>query len=411
MIGRYLGQALAVLAVTAVAIVIWALWLPASHPFLDRIGLLTPMERMGLPVARRAGDGVGEGSGGFGGGMAGGFGGGGAVTVITDEVAQVPLRDRVSAIGTGAALRSVVLMPEVSGRIVEIAVEPGAWVEAGTVVARLDDEAEGIARDRALLILDEAQDTAERLERLRASGTATAVQIREAELAVRNAELSLREAEFNLERRAIRAPIDGWIGLIDAEVGDQVGTATRIARIDDRSILLVDFRVPERLVGRIRPGDSLSVAPLARRDHPLEGRVRAVDSRVDEAGRNLRIQAEIANDADALRAGMAFAIEMEFEGETHPAVDPLAIQWTNEGAFVWMVRDGRAERVPVRILQRANGQVLVAGALAPGEQVVLEGVQSLRDGAEVAPRARGERPGDRSERAIQARAEPEPSET
>jgi RND family efflux transporter MFP subunit len=149
------------------------------------------------------------------------------VTVIAAEATELPLRDRVSAIGTGAARRSVMLMPEVSGRIVEIGIEPGAYVEAGTVIVRLDDQAESIARDRAQLMLDEAQDTAERLERLRASGTATAVQIREAELAVRNAELTLREAEFNLERRAIRAPIDGWIGLIDAEIGDQVARRRR----------------------------------------------------------------------------------------------------------------------------------------------------------------------------------------
>lgn len=445
-IGRHLGQGLAVAAAVAVAVVVWAVWLPASHPLLDRLGVLAPLERAGLPIARRApGEGAGGGARGFPGA------GGGAVAVIAAEVAQVPLRDRISAIGTGAALRSVVLMPEVSGRIVEIAVAPGAWVEAGTVVVRLDDQAESIARDRALLILEEAQDTAGRLERLRASGTATAVQIREAELAVRNAELSLREAEFNLERRALRAPIDGWIGLIDVEVGDQVTTSTEIARIDDRSLLLVEFRVPERLVGRIAPGDGVRVAPLARRDAPLAGRVRAVDSRVDEAGRTLRVQAEIANDEDALRAGMAFAIEMAFEGAAHPAVDPLAIQWSNEGAFVWAVRDGRAERVGVRIVQRADGQVLVAGALTAGEQVVLEGVQILRDGIEVEARPRGGRPGqvpgeapgevpgeapgeaqgevpgeaqgeaqgeapgetrgDRSDRAPQARARPSPAET
>ena len=403
-IGRYLGQALAVVAVAVVAIVIWAIWLPASHPVLDRIGLLAPLERVGLPLAREA-EREGEG------GRPGGFGGGGAVTVIAAEAEEAHLRDRVSAIGTGAARRSVMLMPEVSGRVVEIGIEPGAYVEAGTVIVRLDDQAEGIARDRAQLMLDEAQDTAERLERLRASGTATAVQIREAELAVRNAELSLREAEFNLERRTIRAPIDGWVGLIDAEVGDQVNTGTQIARIDDRSVLLVDFRVPERLVGRIAPGDTLSVAPLARRDAPLEGQVRAIDSRVDEGGRNLRIRAEVANTDDALRAGMAFAIEMEFTGALHPAVDPLAIQWSNEGAYVWAVRDGRAARVDVRIVQRANGKVLLTGDIEAGDAVVLEGVQSLREGSEVELRDRDTQPGDRSEADVQASAEPAPSET
>jgi RND family efflux transporter MFP subunit len=228
---------------------------------------------------------------------------------------------------------------------------------------------------------------------------------------VRTAELAVREAEFELERRRVRAPISGWIGLIDADIGDQVAVGTQIARIDDRSVLLVEFRVPERIVGLIAPGDSLSVAPLARRDMPLEGQIRAIDSRVDAAGRNLRIQAEVDNASDALRPGMAFAIEMEFTGEAYPAVEPLAIQWSNDGAFVWMVRDGLAERVDVRIVQRANGQVLISGDVAPGEHVVLEGVQSLRDGTEVELRSREQRPADRSDSGAEASATPAPSET
>ncbi|WP_209427802.1 efflux RND transporter periplasmic adaptor subunit [Pararhodobacter sp. SW119] len=402
-IGRILAQGFGLLAVAAIAVVIWAVWLPSSHPVLDRIGILGPLERLGLPLASDSED--------AGGGPRGGFGGGGAVPVVAGEVGDVARRDRVSAIGTGAALRSVILQPEVSGRIVEIAVEPGAWVEVGTVIARLDDQAEAIARDRAALMLDEATDTAERLSRLRASGTATTVQINEAELAVRTAELAVREAEFELERRRVRAPISGWIGLIDADTGDQVAVGTQIARIDDRSVLLVEFRVPERIVGLVAPGDSLSVAPLARRDTPLEGHIRAIDSRVDAAGRNLRIQAEVDNSSDALRPGMAFAIEMEFTGASYPAVEPLAIQWSNDGAFVWMVREGLAERVDVRIVQRANGQVLISGDVAPGEHVVLEGVQSLRDGTEVELRSRGQRPADRSDSGAEASATPAPSET
>ena len=405
-IGRYIGQALAVVAVAAVAVVAWAVWLPASHPLLDRVGLLGPLERAGIPLATAPDDRAGAP-----GGRPGGFSGGGPTAVIAAEVEAAPLRDRVSAIGTGAARRSVVLQPEVSGRVVAIEVEPGGRVQAGTVIARLDAQAETIARDRAVLMLDEAIDTADRLERLRVSGTATAVQIREADLAVRTAELALREAEFNLSRRVISAPIDGWIGLIDAEIGDQIGPGTQVARIDDRAVLLVDFRVPERFVGQIAPGDALRVAPLARRDAPIEGQIRAIDSRVDEGGRNLRIRAEIPNVDDNLRAGMAFAIEMDFTGADHPAVDPLAIQWSNEGAFVWVVRDGRAVRIDVRIVQRSNGKVLVAGDIEPGETVVLEGVQTLRDGTEVAPRSRDTSPGERTEADVQASAEPAASET
>ena len=109
----------------------------------------------------------------------------------------------------------------------------------------------------------------------------------------------------------------------------------------------------------------------------------ALDSRVDSASRTLRVQAALENADDALRGGMAFAIELGFRGERYPAVDPLAIQWGADGAFVWVAREGRAARVPVRVVQRNSDQVLVAGALEPGERVITEGLQRLRPGAPV----------------------------
>jgi len=399
MIGRIFGQGLLVAMLGAAAVVAWAIWLPSSHAVLDRMGLLEPLVRLGVPIAQAPHIGGPAGRG-------GGFSRG-AITVVTAPVEQAEMTDRIVAIGTGEALRSVVLLPEVSGRLVEINVSSGALVAEGTVVARLDRAAEQIAQDRAQLMLEEARATAARMERLQASGTATEVQIREASLAVRTAELAVRQAEFDLARREIVAPITGWIGLIETEVGAQIGPNTAIARIDDRSTILVDFRVPERLVGRIAPGDSLSVALLARSDLELSGRVRAVDSRVDQASRSLRVMAEVANPDDSLRAGMAFNISINLPGAMYPAVDPLSIQWGNEGSFVWAVREGRAVRVPVRILQRSDGAVLVRGALEPGERVVREGVQSLREGAEVQDRA-GAGIDDGAE---QASASPDASET
>ena len=407
LIGRIIGQAFGFAVVLAVGLVAWAIWLPSSHPILDRVGLLEPMRAAGIPLAAAP-----EGAGGPGGGPPGGFARGPA-RVIVQDAESAALQDRIAAIGTGAALRSVVVSPEAAGRVVEVVVRPGAQVEAGQLLLRLDSATEEIARDRAQIALEEAEATAERIERLRAAGTASEVQRRDAALALRNAELALRQAELDLDRRRVTAPIDGWIGLLDVEVGAQLTTSSQIVRIDDRSALLVDFRVPERMVGRLAPGDPLDLTPLARRDMTVEGHVRVIDSRVDETARNLRIQAEIPNDDDILRAGMAFAIEMRFTGDTLPAVDPLAIQWSAEGSFVWVVREERAHRVPARIAQRSEGRVLLRGDLEPGDTVVLEGVQSLRPGAEVAPQRRGENGevenGGRD--GAEARARPAPSET
>jgi RND family efflux transporter MFP subunit len=371
--------------VAVAALIGWIAWMPEARPLLERAGVwpvleqtgaLAALERLGITPAES-----GQATGGRPGGPPGGFGG--APTVTVAEVVAKELNAVVTAIGTGQALRSVAVTPEASGRLAEILVRPGQQVAAGDVLARLDDAAERIAVDRARLVLEDARETAERRQRLQGTGAATEVQIRDAELALRTAELALAQAELDLSRRAILAPIDGYVGFVPAEVGNQVGTSTEITRIDDRSVLLVEFLVPERHVAEIAEGTPLTARPLARAAMELPGTVRAIDNRVEAASRSLTVQAQIENPGDALRAGMAFSIEMVFPGETLPAVDPLSIQWNRSGAFVWALTDGRVRPVPVRIVQRAGERVLVEAALEPGDKVVREGVQMLRPGLEV----------------------------
>lgn len=368
----FLATALVIAGITG-----WALWLPGSHPTLDRFGLLTPLRAVGLPIADST-------AGGGGGGPPGRGGGGSEVRVVGQDVVMAESVRRIVAIGTARPQRSVVLTTEVAGTLEEVFISSGDWVEAGTQVAQINSDMQQLALSRAELGLRDAQARAARVAQLRQSGSATQVQIDEAELALSRAELDLRDAELELRRRQVRAPISGWIGIITAEPGNQIQANGEITRIDDRSKLLMEFEVSERYVGQIGVGDTLEVSPLARPTDMLAGRVRALDARVDDANRTLRIQGEIDNDGDRLRPGMAFRISIPLSGEMLPVVDPLAIQWDRRGAFVWAVdADGLAQRRSVEIEQRRDDSVLVRADLDAGQVVVLEGVQNLRPGAAV----------------------------
>lgn len=378
-----LKQLLLALAVVAAAIALWIAFVPEARPLLARLGVydvlgLPPPAEAASPGARPA-QGGGRG--------AGPAGARGAVAVVAQPVGQAAMNDNARAIGDGRALRSVVVRPQVSGQITAVNITSGAHVDAGAVLAELEDEAQKIALDKARLQLSDARETLERQEKLGTSGATAVSRIQEAQLALRTAELAVRQAEFDLSQRRILAPIAGWIGLNSAQVGEQVTTASEIAEIDDRSSLLIDFRLPERYVGQLRPGLAVAATPLARTDVALSGRIKAIDNRVDEASRSILVQAELANPGDRLRAGMAFAITIDLPGEKVPAVPPLSVQWSGEGAFVWAVKDGKARRVALRILQRNADAVLVKADLQPGEPVVTEGVQMLRPGAEVTMQA------------------------
>ncbi|MBP7001772.1 efflux RND transporter periplasmic adaptor subunit [Amaricoccus sp.] len=363
----HLGKQLALaLAIVAAAVVGWAWWMPEAVPLLARLGLPT---RAAAPAPE-------GGAGGFGRGAAGG-----PVLVAGAPVGEGRANARVSAIGDGQALRSVAVKPLDSGRLVAIEVAAGAVVAPGDPVARLDSDLEEIALERASLLAEDAEATYARVARLRGNGAATDVQEREARLALERARLEQRDAAVALDRRAILAPIAGIVGLLPLQVGAQVDTGDEIATIEDRSSLLVEFRVPERVVGLLDIGAEVTATPLARPDLILTGRVTALDNRIDPTSRTLRVQAALPNEDDRLRSGMAFSIDIRLDGDPFPEVDALAVQWDGDGAYVWVGRDARAVRIPVRVVQRGGETALVAGALAPGERVVTDGVQRLREGA------------------------------
>ena len=304
-------------------------------------------------------------------------------TVITAIVANATINDRLSAIGTGRANNSVVVTPYSAGTLTEIKAMPGSMVEAGSVIALLDSETEEIAVDRAKIALDDAQAKLDRISALKNSNTATEVQVKDAELALANARLELRDAELALQRRSITSPIGGIVGIIQVEAGNAVTNATPIAMVDDRSKIIIDFWVPERFAGTLAVGAPLSATPIARPKEVYQGMVSAVDNRVDEASRTLRVRAVIDNTDDTLRAGMSFQVAMKFPGDTYPSVNPLAVQWGTDGAFVWAIKDGKAKRTLVRIIQRNTDTVLVEGDLTGDDLVVTEGIHTVREGADV----------------------------
>lgn len=365
-----LSQILLAIIVLGATVALWIKYVPSARPWLEKAGVY---EALGIPPAQAA-EGA-EGPRRF---------GGGPTKVVVAEVGTGTLNDRVTAIGDGRALRSVSVRPEASGRITEIGFRAGEYVDADTVIFRLDDQAEQIALDRARLMLTDAQENAGRLDRLRQAGTASAVALREAELALRTAELAVRQAEFDLAQREVTAPIAGWMGLVESEVGDRITAQDELAVISDRSEIQIDFRVPERVLAKLTPGMSVTAEPLAMPGTKIEGRIVAIDNQVDRNSRTIRLLGQLDNEGDRLRDGMALSVTLAFTGDPYPTVDPLAVQWSSDGAFVWLVRDGKVARVPVEIRQRNAASVLVEGALEPGEQVVIEGVQTLRPGAEVA---------------------------
>lgn len=316
---------------------------------------------------------------------AGRRGGGGRDTrVVTAKVAMRVIGNRVAAVGTGRALRSLTLSAQVSGVIEEIRFSPGQTVREGQPLVVLQSEAERIAVKLAKVKVDDAAATVARYETLLARNAAPSVQLEQARTALATAKAELEAKEYELRRRTITAPFGGVMGITTLTVGDYLKEGSAIATIDDRSKLIVEFVISERAATFVRLGQDVRLSTPTLRGIVFHGKVSALDSRIDTASRTLRVEATVPNDDNRLIPGMTFSVSIRIEGETLPTVPGHAIQWDRSGAHVWLVTPERkAKRVQVQIRRRENDLVTVEAKLKKDDQVVVEGLDYLRDGASV----------------------------
>lgn len=376
-------QLLLSLVVIGAAAVAYVFFVPGASETLARFGITLPF---GQPVEAATGPAGAAGqqqAGGRGGGQGGGRGGNRTMVVVTAPVLLATINDKLTSIGEGAAAHSVTVVSPASGTLAELLVRPGDSVMAGAVIGRLDADAERIAQERAKLAFDDAQTALDRTNALAKANNTTTVQVGAAQLAFNNARLELQNADLALARRTISTPIAGTVGLFQVSAGNTVTSQTVVTTIEDTSHILVSFWVPERYASAIATGMSVTAAAVALPGQTIAGEVNAVDNRIDPASRTLKVEAAIPNEEGRLRPGMSFSVSMSFPGEQFPSVDPLAIQWSSAGSYLWKFADGKVERVPVEIIQRNSDGVLVKAALAEGDQVVTQGVQQLTAGASV----------------------------
>ncbi|MCE7026713.1 efflux RND transporter periplasmic adaptor subunit [Jiella avicenniae] len=311
--------------------------------------------------------------------------GGGPQLVVVNPVETGRTRTQMRAIGTGEAARSVTVYPDNTTGVIEtVSVRSGDEVEAGDPLVLLEHSSEELAVARARIAVDAAEEKLTRYQRLQQSRTISSVEVNDVIRERDNARLDLRSAEIALEKRTVRAPIAGRIGIVSVDTGDLVGAQTAIATVDDRKELKVVFYTPESFVSELKRDAPVHAVPTAQPDAVFKGHISAIDSRLDEASRTLRTEALVDNENDTLRPGMSFAVSLSLDGEEYLSVDPLSVVWERTGPIVWKIVDGKAVKAPISIVERNIDRVLVSSSeLDADDDVVVEGLQAMRPGIEV----------------------------
>ncbi|MEM6847132.1 MAG: efflux RND transporter periplasmic adaptor subunit [Pseudomonadota bacterium] len=289
----------------------------------------------------------------------------------------------IEIVGTGRALRTIMLRSEAAGRITNLALEPDVPFEAGTILLQLDSEDERLALELAEARLAEATRIRGRVSSLTDRGVASDARLSEVETAFEIARLEVQRAKQALDKRTLLAPFAGESGLPLVEEGAWIDSGVDIAPYDDRSVIFVEFDVPQAALSRVSTGLNVEAITPILPGRIFTGTVSAIDSRLDATSRTARVRVAIPNPADELRPGASFTIRLLLPGPIYPVVPELALLFDRDGLHVWRIIDGAAEQVPVTLVRRRDGSVLIDGPLSDTDLVVVEGTQRLSDGRAV----------------------------
>jgi membrane fusion protein (multidrug efflux system) len=290
------------------------------------------------------------------------------------------------------AVNGVTVSADLPGVIEQIAFDSGRHVSKGDVLVRLDTK-----QERAQLAAADAQRDLKRLELersrdLSAKGIVPQSAFDQIAAEHKQAEAWVGEIRATIERKTVRAPFSGVLGIRQVNLGQYLAGGAPIVSLQALQPVYVDFNLPQQQVGRLRRGSEVRVTSDAF-EGVATGRVNAVDSVVDEATRNVRVQAMFDNRDGRLRPGMFVETQLAQGAKTPVVAVPVsAISYAPFGDSIFIVEQVKGEQgksyLGVRQqfvkLGPARGDVVaVLTGIKPGEEVVTSGVFKLRPGAAV----------------------------
>ncbi|HTG73084.1 MAG TPA: efflux RND transporter periplasmic adaptor subunit [Terriglobia bacterium] len=314
-----------------------------------------------------------------------------AVTTIVAKQLKWP--DTLNAIGTIAAVQGVTVSADLPGIVERIDFESGASVHAGDILVQLDSKQEqaqlaAVESDRDLARLN-----FERLKDLVQEGAISRADYDRAAAEQRQTEAKVGEVRAAIERKTIRAPFSGILGIRQVNLGQYLSAGDAVVPLQSLDPIYVNFSVPQQDAERTPVGRNVRITTADSTDLEFAGQVTAINSVVDEVTRNVQVQATLANPQNKLRPGMFVQTEVDL-GMSHPIVPvpASAVNYAPYGDSVFVVanlqnQNGQTYRgvrqQVVKLGPSRGDQISIVSGVKSGEEVVTSGVFKLRNGAAV----------------------------
>ncbi|HPE72331.1 MAG TPA: efflux RND transporter periplasmic adaptor subunit [Candidatus Competibacter sp.] len=294
------------------------------------------------------------------------------------------LNVEVTAVGTLRADETVMVRPEIAGRVETIHFREGQKIRQGEPLVTLDQEEyqAQLASSAAQLALE--QSSYRRLQDMDRQQLASQQNLDEAKAKLDTARAQQELNRVRLSKTVIRAPFDGMIGLRKISPGAYVKPGDDIVALESLGAMKLDFRVPETYLARLAVDQRLAARVDAYPEQRFEGTIYAIEPALDEETRTVLLRARLPNPDNKLRPGLFARVSLILERRENTLVVPeQAIVPVGQTTFVYRVADGKAVMTPVKLGLRRPGLVEILEGLSAGDLVVTDGQLKIRDGAAV----------------------------
>jgi membrane fusion protein (multidrug efflux system) len=315
------------------------------------------------------------------------------VAVTTTVASQSEWQPTLDTIGTVTAINGVTVSTDLAGIVDRIAFTSGTVVKAGDLLVHLNTDQEQAQLEQAQAQLALAQLTLNRDRDLLAKRTISQQDYDTAEATYRGNQATVDQFRALIARKTLRAPFDGVVGIRQVNLGQYLNTGDAVVTIQSFDPIYVNFTLPQQDLSKLAVGQTVDVRLDAYVDAIFPGQINAVNPMVDQATRNVQVQATLQNGEQKLRAGMFAKVSVILpQREQVIALPVSSVHYAPYGDSVFIVGDDKDEDgKPIKSVKEqfvklgtARGDLIaIVSGVKPGDEVVTAGVFRLKSGAAV----------------------------
>lgn len=309
-------------------------------------------------------------------------------TVNSADVQSMSWENTLTSPATLAPVQGVIVSAEAGGRVKRIGFEAGAQVNAGDVLIELDTSSEDAQLASAQASAALAQSTLSRARRLARRQLVSRAEVDNAAAQYKAASAQVSVVQAAIKRKSVVAPFAGQLGLRQVNLGQILREGDPIVSLQTMNPIHADFSIPQQHLHQLKPGMPVRLRTDAAAGKVFEGKLLAISPVVDEVTRNVRVQAQMANPDNLLRAGMFGEIDVVLPNKSDViAIPTSAIQYATFGDSVFVIKTDKddkgneklvLEQRFVRLGETRGDYIAITEGLAAGDRVVSSGVFKLR---------------------------------